>query len=83
MNWDGTVSMSDDILAWYRSVQEYSSNVTVCQVNHRGLVLFEILEGAASFLCDVISWWLGLLKLVVTALLIFLAHSTSIALTSD
>ena len=43
------------------SIQEHNSNATVCHVNHHGLDLFEILEGAPLFLCDVISEWLGLL----------------------
>ena len=43
------------------SIHEHNSNATVCHVNHHGLVLFEILEGAPLFLCDSISPWLGLL----------------------
>ena len=43
------------------SIQLHNSNATVCHVNHRGLVLFGILEDASLFLCDVISRWLGLL----------------------
>ena len=43
------------------SIQEHNSNATVYHVTHHGLVLFEILEGAPLFLCDIISWWIGLL----------------------
>ncbi|XP_067022057.1 breast cancer metastasis-suppressor 1-like protein-A [Acropora muricata] len=43
------------------SIQLHNSNATVCHVNHRGLVLFGILEDASLFVCDVISRWLGLL----------------------
>ncbi|KAK2548763.1 hypothetical protein P5673_031017 [Acropora cervicornis] len=50
------------------STQEHNSNATVCHVNHHGLVLFEILEGAPLFLCDIIlSRWLGLLDTVAQA----------------
>ena len=42
-------------------IQEYNTNATVGHVNHHGLVLLEILEGAPLFLCDIISQWLGLL----------------------
>ena len=61
MNWDGAVSMSSLLGMGWVSIQGYNSNATVCQGNRCGLVLFEILEGAALFICDVISWWLGLL----------------------
>ena len=44
----------------WASIQEYNSNATVYQVNHHGLVLFEVLDGVAFFVYDVISWWLGL-----------------------
>ena len=47
-------------MAWV-SIQEHNSNATVCHVNNHGLVLFEILEGAPLFLCDIISRWLGVL----------------------
>ena len=43
-------------------IQEYDTNATVCNVNHHGLVLFEILEGAPLFRCDIMSQWLGLLN---------------------
>ena len=39
----------------------HESSATVCHVNHHGLILFGILEGAPLFLCDIISQWLGLL----------------------
>ena len=42
-------------------IQDYNTNVTVCHVNHHGLVLFEILKGAPLFLCDILSRWLGFL----------------------
>ena len=62
MNRDGAISMSKGLygMVWV-SIQEHNSNATVCHVNYHGLVLFEILEGASLFLCDVISRWLGLL----------------------
>ena len=43
------------------SIQEHNSSATVCHVNHHGLILFGILEGAPLFLCDIISLWLGFL----------------------
>ena len=43
------------------SVQEHNSNATVCHVNHDGLILYGILEGAPLFRCDIISQWPGLL----------------------
>ena len=46
------------------SIQEHNSNSTVCHVNHHGLVLFEIREGASidcSSVIIIISRWLGLL----------------------
>ena len=43
------------------SIQEHNSNSAVCHVNHHGLALFEILQGAPFFLCDIVSRWLGLL----------------------
>ena len=62
MNWDGAISMSKCLhsMVWV-SIQEHNSNATVCNVNHHGLILFGILEGALLFLCDIISQWLGLL----------------------
>ena len=39
----------------------HDSSATVCRVNHHGLILFGILEGAPLFLCDIISQCLGLL----------------------
>ena len=62
MNWDGAFSMSKCLhgMVWV-SIQEHNSRATVCHVNHPGLFLFEILEGAPLFLCDIISQWLGLL----------------------
>ena len=62
INWDGTISMSKCLhgMVWV-SNQEHNSNATVCHVNHHGLILHGILEGAPLFLCDIISQWLGLL----------------------
>ena len=65
------------------SIQEHNSSATVCHVNHPGLILFGILEGAyCSF---VISSPSGLASwiLVVTALLKFLTLSALAILTSD
>ena len=72
MNWDGAVSMSSLLGMGWVSIQGYNSNATVCQGNRRGLVLFEILEGAHCssvmlFHGGLASWALG-----VTALLTFL-----------
>ena len=39
----------------------HDSSATVCHVNHQGVILFGILEGALLFLCDIFSQWLGLL----------------------
>ena len=62
MNWDDAISMSMCLHGMVRvSIQEQNSNATVCHVNHHGLILFGILEGASLFLCDIISQWLGLL----------------------
>ena len=60
MNWDGAISMSKCLhgMVWV-SIQEHNSSATVCHVNHHGLILFGILEGAPLFLCDIISQWLG------------------------
>ena len=62
MNWDGAISRSKCLhgMVWV-SIQEHNSSATVCHVNHHGLILFGILEGAPLFLCDIISQWLGLL----------------------
>ena len=62
MNWDGAFSMSKCLhgTVWV-SIQEHNSNATVCHVNHHGLILFGVLEGAPLFLCDIISQWLGLM----------------------
>ena len=43
------------------SIQELNGNGTVCHVNHPGLALFEMLEGAPLFLCDILFRWLGVL----------------------
>ena len=62
MNWDGAISMSKCLHGMVLvSIQEHNSSATVCHVNHPGLILFGILEGAPLFLCDIISQWLGLL----------------------
>ena len=84
MNWDGAISMSKSRhgMVWV-SNQEHNSDATAHRVNHHGLILFGILEGAPMFLCDIISQWLGLLDMVVTALLKFLTLSASAVLTSD
>ena len=60
MNRDGAISMSKCLhgMVWV-SIQEHNSSATVCHVNHPGLILFGILEGAPLFLCDIISQWLG------------------------
>ena len=47
-------------MAWV-SIQKHNSNTSVCHMNHHGLILYEILEGAPLFFCDIISQWLGLL----------------------
>ena len=62
MNWAGAISMSKCLhgLVWV-SIQEDNSHATVCHVNHHGLILFGILEGAPLFLCDIIFQWLGLM----------------------
>ena len=62
MNWAGAISMSKCLhgMVWV-SIQEHKSHATVCHVNHHGLILFGIVEGAPLFLCDIISQWLGLL----------------------
>ena len=62
MNWDGAISMNKCLhgMVWVSS-QEHNSSATVCHVNHHGLTLFGIVEGAPLFLCDVISGWLGFL----------------------
>ena len=41
------------------SIQWHNSNANVSHVNHHGLALVGILEGASFFVCDVISQWLG------------------------
>ena len=84
MNRDGAISMSEGLysMVWV-SIQEHNSNATVCHVNHHGLILFGILEGAPLFLCDIISQWLGYGTLVETACLKFLTVSASAVLTSD
>ena len=60
MNWAGAISMSKCLhgMVWV-SIQEHNSHATVCHVNHHGLILFGILEGAPLFLCDITSQWLG------------------------
>ena len=62
MNCDGAISMSKCLhgMVWV-SIQEHNSSATVCHVNHHGLILFGIPEGAPLFLCDIIAQWLGLL----------------------
>ena len=67
------------------SIQEHNSNSTVCHVNHHGLVLFEIREGASIDCSSVILYLGGLASwtLVATALLKFLTLFASAALTSD
>ena len=40
---------------------DHDSSATVFHVNHHGLILFGILEGAPLFFCDIIPQWLGLL----------------------
>ena len=59
MNRDGAVSMSKGLygMVWV-SIQEHNSNAIVCHVNHHGLILLGILEGAPLFFCDIISQWL-------------------------
>ena len=52
-------------------------------MNHHGLALVGILEGASLFLCDAIFGGLTPWTLVVTALLKFLSLSASAVLTSD
>ena len=54
------------------SIQEYNTNATVCHMNHHGLGLFEILEGAPLFLCDLYLGGLASWTLEVTAVLKFL-----------
>ena len=62
MNWDGAISMSKRPrgMVWV-NIQEHNSNATVCHVNHQGLILVGILEGAPLFPCDIISQWPSLL----------------------
>ena len=62
MNWDCAISMSNCLhgMVWV-SIQEHSSDATVYHVNHHGLTLYGILEGAPLFFCDIISQWPGLL----------------------
>ena len=52
-------------------------------MNHHGLVLFEILEGASLFLFDVISWWLDLLDTGSNSSPEVLDSLASAVLTSD
>ena len=54
------------------SIQEYNTNATVCHMNHHGLGLFQILEGAPLFLCDLYLGGLVSWTLEVTAVLKFL-----------
>ena len=84
MNWDGAISMSKCLhgMVWV-SIQEHNSSATVCHVNHPGLILFGILEGAPLFLCDIISQWLGLLDTGSNSSPEVLTLSASAILTSD
>jgi len=42
-------------------VRGLGGGAAVCRVGRPGLALFEILEGAPLFLCDILFRWLGLL----------------------
>ena len=57
LNEPGWCNLIEWCLHWmvWVGIQEYNTNATVCHVNHHGLVLFKILEGAPLFLCDIIS----------------------------